>query len=71
MEQFMTVEEAGKILRMHPESVRRLCRTKKLQYGRSGKRLVFVKDQLDAYVLGRGSDAGREAVDKKLAARAR
>lgn len=70
MEQFMTVEEAGKVLRMHPESIRRLCRNKTLQYGRSGKRLVFTKDQLDAYVLGRGSDAGRAAVESKLAKRA-
>lgn len=64
----MTIDEAAKVLRKHPESVRRLCRTGGLEYGKAGRRFVFTAKQLEDYVQSRGSAGIAAAVAKKLKA---
>lgn len=54
---FFDVHETAQILHMHPESLRRLSRQGKINYGRVGKNYRYTMDQIKAYVEVNGSSA--------------
>lgn len=59
---FFDVTEAAEILHMHPESVRRLSRTGKINYGRVGKNYRYTMEQIRAYVELNGSAALQQKI---------
>jgi excisionase family DNA binding protein len=65
--QLHLIEEAARTLHLHPESLRRLCRQGKINFGRSGKRIVFTDGDLQAYITANGSESIRTKISKRLA----
>lgn len=47
--EFYTAEEVAKVLRLHPYTVRRLCREKKVPAFKFGGQWRFKKDEIDAW----------------------
>jgi len=46
IEQFLTAEEVAKALKLHPYTVRRLCREKKIPCFKFGGQWRFAKDEI-------------------------
>ena len=51
--EFYTAEEVAKVLRLHPYTVRRLCREKKVPAFKFGGQWRFRKDEIDAWSKGK------------------
>ena len=49
---FYTAEEVAKVLRLHPYTVRRLCREKKVPAFKFGGQWRFPKDKIDFWSKG-------------------
>ena len=47
--EFYTAEEVAKVLRLHPYTVRRLCREKRVPAFKFGGQWRFRKDKIDAW----------------------
>ena len=52
--EFYTAEEVASVLRLHPYTVRRLCREKKVPAFKFGGQWRFRKDEIDAWSNGEG-----------------
>ena len=50
--EFYTAEEVAKVLRLHPYTVRRLCREKKVPAFKFGGQWRFPKDKIDFWSKG-------------------
>jgi len=50
--EFYTVDEVAKVLRLHPYTVRRLCREKRVPAFKFGGQWRFRRDQIDAWSKG-------------------
>ena len=50
--EFYTVDEVAKVLRLHPYTVRRLCREKRVPAFKFGGQWRFRKDGIDAWPKG-------------------
>jgi len=50
--EFYTVDEVAKVLRLHPYTVRRLCREKRVPAFKFGGQWRFRKDEIDAWSKG-------------------
>jgi excisionase family DNA binding protein len=46
----LTIEEVAEILRVHHNTVRGLCRNRKLQFARIGAQLRFKAEWVDSYI---------------------
>lgn len=56
--QFYTAEEVADVLRLHPYTVRRLCREKKVPAFKFGGQWRFRKDEIDAWSKSKSSKFG-------------
>ena len=54
---FYTAEEVAKVLRLHPYTVRRLCREKKVPAFKFGGQWRFSKDEIDTWFKGKSKKA--------------
>lgn len=66
---YLSIEEAAAYMRMHPESLRKLCRLKDppINFVRNGRRYLFDRDlHLDPYLKHQGSAAMRKQASKAL-----
>lgn len=50
--EFYTVDEVAKVLRLHPYTVRRLCREKRVPAFKFGGQWRFRRDEIDAWSKG-------------------
>ena len=53
--EFYTVDEVAKVLRLHPYTVRRLCREKRVPAFKFGGQWRFRRDEIDAWSKGASS----------------
>jgi len=53
--EFYTVDEVAKVLRLHPYTVRRLCREKRVPAFKFGGQWRFRRDEIDAWSKGTSS----------------
>ncbi len=51
--EFYTVDEVAKVLRLHPYTVRRLCREKRVPAFKFGGQWRFRRDEIDAWSKGK------------------
>jgi len=56
--EFYTVDEVAKVLRLHPYTVRRLCREKRVPAFKFGGQWRFRRDEIDAWSKGASSKEG-------------
>ena len=54
IEQFLTAEEVAEALKLHPYTVRRLCREQKIPCFKFGGQWRFREDDIDRWSKGRG-----------------
>jgi len=50
--EFYTVDEVAKVLRLHPYTIRRLCREKRVPAFKFGGQWRFRRDEIDAWSKG-------------------
>lgn len=60
--QYFSVSETAAKLKLHPETVRRLAREGKINFGKIGRCLAFTLDQIKDYVELNGSAATQRKV---------
>lgn len=53
IEEFLTVDEVAKALKLHPYTVRRLCREEKMPCFRFGGQWRFKMDEIEKWSRGR------------------
>lgn len=63
---YYSVTEAAALLKLHPESIRRLSRAGKIHYGKVGRRYVYTIEQMKAFVELNGSAATQRKVADAL-----
>ncbi len=56
--EFYTVDEVAKILRLHPYTVRRLCREKRVPAFKFGGQWRFRKEEINKLTLGSEQERG-------------
>lgn len=59
MMQTFDLKEAAAYLKISPFTLRNWCAAKTIPFHKAGRRVVFFREELEAWLISGGSDAGK------------
>lgn len=63
---YYSVNETAAMLKLHPESIRRLSRAGKIHFGKVGRKYVYTIEQMKAFVELNGSASTQRKIGDAL-----